>query len=200
MSTLSHCLKFAIVAFMLSLVSCGSSLTLLPKSAAVPGGIDLSGSWIARERPATVMGSGVHSNEGIVIASKRSKRPRLGSDVSEVSPGHNSNVESVQVFLELGQSLKITQTEFGLFIGYDRSVVEEYTFGENRLVSIGPIRAQRVSGWDEGAFAVQTLDESGASLLESWRLQENGSVLVRDIQIVKNTRQRFFLRRVYDRD
>ena len=52
-----------------------------------------------------------------------------------------------QVFLETGANVKLTQTDDGLFISYDRSVVEEYIFGEHRIATVGPISAERASGW-----------------------------------------------------
>ena len=119
-----------------------------------------------------------------VVLRRRERRPRGAS---------------VPVFLEYGTSLKITQTRYGIFISYDRSVVEEYTFGENRLVEIGPIEALRVSGWDGNSFVVETLDGSGTTLFESWRLDADGVVLVRDIRIAKGDQDSFVQKQVFDR-
>jgi hypothetical protein len=105
----------------------------------------------------------------------------------------------VQLFVENGTVLKVTQTDHGLFISFDRSIVEEFTFGENRIVAIGPVEAQRVSGWDGESFVVQTLDEQGYVLTEVWRLAENGSVLVREISIVRRDRQSSFSRQRFVR-
>jgi len=89
----------------------------------------------------------------------------------------------VHVFLETGNSLKITQTESGIFVSFDRSVVEEYRFGENRTVSVGAISAARVSGWEGAAYVVETLDEDGAKLVDVYRLQNGGRRLQRSIEI-----------------
>ena len=89
----------------------------------------------------------------------------------------------VHVFLETGDSLKITQTNSGIFVSFDRSVVEEYRFGENRTVSIGAISAARVSGWEGAAYVVETLDEDGAKLVDVYRLQNGGRRLQRSIEI-----------------
>lgn len=105
---------------------------------------------------------------------------------------------SVRVFLEFGESLKITQTFFGLFISYDRSVVEEYTYGENRIVKIGPIEATRVSGWDGQSFVVETLDDSATILYETWYLEEAGKVLIRDVRISKGETDSFVRQQVFD--
>lgn len=103
------------------------------------------------------------------------------------------------MFLEYGTSLKLTQTQYGIFISYDRSVVEEYTFGENREIEIGPIEALRVSGWDGNSFVVETLDQSGTTLFESWHLDDDGSILVRDIRIAKGEKSSFFQQQIFDR-
>lgn len=103
------------------------------------------------------------------------------------------------MFLEFGEDVKISQTEHGLFISYDRSVVEEYTFGENRLIEIGPIEALRVSGWDETSFVVETLDREGSTLFESWQLDSSKAVLERNIRISRGDKDIYSVRQVFDR-
>lgn len=89
----------------------------------------------------------------------------------------------VEVFLEFGETLKITQTDFGLFISFDRAVVEEYRFGEQREVSVGPIEAQRSSGWDGRSYVIETLDKERARLVERYRLDAKREALLRTIEI-----------------
>jgi hypothetical protein len=72
----------------------------------------------------------------------------------------------------MGTALKVTQTGSGLFFSFDRSVVEEYRFGENREVEVGAITAERVSGWEGRSYVIETLDKDGAKLIESWQLRE----------------------------
>ena len=98
-------------------------------------------------------------------------RSSVAVDANVAIPGGERRACPHRYFWKFGESLRISQTDFGLFISYDRSVVEEYRFGENRLVSIGPIQAQRVSGWDGPVFVVETLDSDGSILFESWRLE-----------------------------
>ena len=86
-----------------------------------------------------------------------------------------------------------------MFISYDRSVVEEYTFGENRVTSIGPIEALRVSGWDGDSFVVETLDDTGTTLFETWHLAEDRALLVRDIRISKDEKDSFVRQQLFDR-
>jgi hypothetical protein len=200
-------LAFAGVCVVL-LCACAAKPVLIAKSAMVPGGIDLSGAWLVQADPASVRPSGLAREEGIRIPAAGSQRSQPGRNsgggsqkrgLGARSQGRKSGGASAQIFLEYGESLKITQTEFGLFISYDRSVVEEYTFGENRLVSVGPIEAQRVSGWEEAAFTVETLDETGAILFETWHLESDGDVLVRNIRISKGEKDSFVHRQVFDR-
>jgi hypothetical protein len=106
---------------------------------------------------------------------------------------------AVHVFLEIGSALKITQTDDGLFFSFDRSVVEEYRFGENREVSVGPITARRVSGWEGAAYVIETLDDDGAKLMETWRLQREGGVLQRTIVIWKRSDKKLALEQIFDR-
>lgn len=106
---------------------------------------------------------------------------------------------SVHVFLEMGKTLKVTQTNSGLFFSFDRSVVEEYRFGENREVSVGAISAARVSGWEGRSYVIETLDDEGAKLIETYRLDEDGSVLLRSIVIWERNAKKLDLELVLNR-
>ena len=94
----------------------------------------------------------------------------------------------------------MTQTDFGLFFSFDRAIVEEYNFGEKRIVNVGPIEAQRVSGWDGDRFIAETMDEDGYILTESWRLDENGTRLVRNISIAREDKTVHEARQVFERE
>lgn len=172
----------------LLLFGCGSAPVLVSKNAAVPVGVDLSGFWQVRDDPVAkrLVAAGNGGEQLIPVSRKQRVQERSSKGVS------------AQVFLEFGESLKITQTYFGLFISYDRSVVEEYVYGENRLVTVGPIEAARVSGWDGRSFVVETLDDSGATLFETWHLEDGGSVLIRDIRISKGESDSFNHQQVFD--
>ena len=105
----------------------------------------------------------------------------------------------VYVFLETGKSVKISQTAAGLFISFDRSVVEEYRFGENREVSVGAITATRVSGWEGEAYVVETLDDDGAKLVDTYRLLDDGQRLQRTIVIWHRNQKKLALEQDFDR-
>lgn len=185
--------RYLIFMACLMLAACAARPELVSKSATVPVGVDLSGQWQLRIEPDSRPMSAGGSEPGVRIPPRASTR----------NPGRRGSRgdfgTAVRVFVENGESLKISQTAAGLFISFDRSVVEEYTFGENRVVSVGPIEAQRVSGWQNGSFVIQTLDEEGAILTESWRLAENGMVLVREISQTQGNKETFAVLQRFDK-
>ena len=176
----------------LVLFACGAEPMLESKSAAVPVGIDMTGYWLVRAQNG---GAGVPEFSG--VEQPLILRPK--SQQEQRSRQRRSSGGAAQVFLEFGDSLKISQTNYGLFISYDRSIVEEYTFGENRVVSIGPIEARRVSGWEADTFVVETMDRSGRTLFESWHLLEDATVLVREVRISEGNKESFSHTQIFDR-
>ena len=198
----SQILTFTILIGVVSLSGCGSKPVLVSKHAGVPVGVDLRGQWLVRDASSANRQPALGEDEGIRIPTAGSQRsgPAQGQGQSAggSSRGGGLGGASVRVFLEFGESLKITQTYFGLFISYDRSVVEEYTYGENRTVTIGPIEATRVSGWDGQSFVVETLDDSATILYETWHLEEAGNVLIRDIRISKGETDDFVRQQLFD--
>jgi len=173
----------------LVLCACASKPVLLPKSAVAPPGVDFSGQWLLREGGGTGPAAerAPRMEPSLTGTSRRSRRSR------------SSRQSSVHVFLETGKSLKITQTDHGFFVSLDRSIVEEFTFGEDQIVTIGPIEAHRVSGWEGTRYVVETLDKQGAVLREEWHLDESGDVLLRDISIVENDKVKLAARQQFDR-
>tara|TARA_Y100000389_G_scaffold201599_1_gene244720 strand:- start:6788 stop:7366 length:579 start_codon:yes stop_codon:yes gene_type:complete len=171
---------------LLILIGCASKdIILETKETSAPIGVDFSGLWQIKHE----------SNSISPFFNNRS----LGNLENNLSRRQNSHLNSlIKLFFESGKSLKISQTEFSLFISYDRSVVEEYTFGEDRLVSIGPIKARRASGWQDSAFVVDTIDESGTILSESWRLNLNDMTLVREIKITIGETETYKNRQSYE--
>ena len=148
---MKKCITFFVVVAV-ALGACSSAQVLLTKPAAVPPGLDFSGSWV------------------------------VSADTGSTQPAARELL--VHVFLETGKNLKVTQTESGLFFSFDRSVVEEYRFGENREISVGAISAARASGWDGRTYVIETLDDEGAKLIETYRMEKGGSILLRTMEIV----------------
>jgi hypothetical protein len=174
---MSRSVLFAVILAASAAGGCSSREVLQPKSAAVPAGIDFSGRWQLHADSADSVGR----------ISEAERRSAGAGEAIRVSPkrSRDSKGTLVHVFLETGEVLKVSQTDYGLFISFDRAVVEEYRFGENREISVGPVVADRVSGWEGRAYVVETLDEDGAKLTETWSLADRGGTLLRRIVIGK---------------
>ena len=177
----------------LLLAACGTTPAplLTPVGAVIPDGISFEGRWELRETgdaPGVRAGQAV---DGGIVASSRRDQGR-GSRQEKDAP-------SVHVFLETGSRLKVTQTSYGLFVSFDRSVVEEYRFREHRRVNVGPIEADRVSGWEDGRYVIKTLDVHGALLTETYALRDDGQQLLRTASIVYREQETLTLLQIFDR-
>ena len=183
----------------LSLAGCAGSAAprLAPVGDVIPEGVSLAGRWQLRaegdDSERRIREAEHKSGGGLddVVAPARGDRSggRRGAD----GP-------SVYVFLRTGSRLKITQTPHGLFISFDRSVVEEYRFREHRLINVGPIEADRASGWVDGRYLIQTLDGEGALLEETYAFETGAeAVLVRTIAITYGGDTVLSLRQTFDR-
>lgn len=106
---------------------------------------------------------------------------------------------AVNVFVKTGKAIKLTQTDTGLFASFDRSVVEEYRFGENRIISIGEIDAERASGWAENGYVIETLDDDNALLIDTYRLRNEGESLRRTLVLLHRNQRLLDLQFDYDR-
>lgn len=114
--------------------------------------------------------------------------------------GQRTTVDAlVTVFLETGRVVKITQTVHGLFVSFDRAVVEEYRFGELREISVGPVVADRASGWDGDRYVIETLDGDGVKLVETYRLENDGRSLLRTIAVLRRESRQLDVRQVFER-
>ena len=166
----------------LLLGACSTPEVLEPRDGSVPAGTDLSGNWAMREvTPAERrrISEAINKTDGI-DDSEYFRRQRSATNRSRGGSGSFKG-GLVYVFLETGTNLKITQTPHSLFISFDRSVVEEFRFGENRLINVGEVVAQRVTGWEDSQLVVETLGENGMKLTERFRLTDNGKTLYRRI-------------------
>ncbi len=163
-----------LLALAVLLTACATREVLIPKSPEVPGGVDLSGEWqLSADTAAT--------NRELADAEFEAAGG-LDDLLGEPSGSRRNQRALVHVFLETGSRLRVTQTDAGLFISFDRAVVEEYRFGEHRPVNVGPVVAERVSGWEEGGYVIETLDREGSKLVERYSLAD-GATLVRRITI-----------------
>jgi hypothetical protein len=190
--TLSRLVALAVVALVVS--SCAGREPLPAKSGTVPAGVDLSGRWQLRDDSqetsravSAIEREASGADEDLIPKSSRKTSSRKKSDDTQV-----------HVFLETGEMLKITQVERGLFVSFDRAIVEEYRFGEQRMVNVGPVVADRVSGWENGAYVIETRDKEGAMLIETYRL-DGKDVMIRTIRIVHKDKSKLDVQQVFDR-
>lgn len=164
-----------IVAF--TIVACGQREILVRRSAIALPDARFEGRW-------TLQPGSADTNRRIEDAEFRAAGGNAGIlERPEDDAPRRRRSSLVHVFLETGKDLKVTQTADGLFISFDRSVVEEYRFGEYRTVSVGPVDAKRSSGWEQGAYVIETLDEDGNKLYERWRFDAESGLLIREITI-----------------
>jgi hypothetical protein len=191
------------LAFTLSLAACAAREVLQPRSGIAPQGADFSGRWHLRKDSATDRGQlkdainkAAGGNAEIIPLPPQNRRSN-GSRA--IPPSRTARDGLVQVFLQSGDRLKITQTPHGIFISFDRSVVEEFRFGENRTVSVGQIEAQRVSGWDGDRYVVETLDRKGMKLTEELYLSDDRQTLHRLIVFRKADDTEVTMRQAFSR-
>jgi len=175
----------ALCGFVLLVAACTAPEVLDPRPANVPVNVDLSGHWLIREDLSAddrQLYEAIRRTDGVNDRDIFRRRSRTEAD-EMLRRSSDDRVKGglVDVFLETGKSLQVTQTEYGLFISFDRAVVEEYRFGENRMVNVGEVQAQRVTGWEGGELVVETLDRNRMKLTERYRLVDGGKTLERTI-------------------
>jgi hypothetical protein len=166
----------------LMLVACAQPEVLEPRDGTVPAGTDFSGNWLMREIPPEErrrLAEAINKTDG--VADDKVFRRQAPSRSRGRGGGYSVKGGMVYVFLETGTALKVTQTPHALFISFDRSVVEEFRFGENRIINIGEVEAQRVTGWEGNQLVVETLGRKGMKLTERFQLTDNGDTLQRQI-------------------
>ena len=184
----------------LVLCACAKPEILLPRDGTVPTDTDLSGNWLMREIPPEErrrLMEAINKTDGV----DNDKVLRRRSPSRSRGRGGRNSVEGgmVYVFLETGTALKITQTPHALFISFDRSVVEEFRFGENRIINIGEVEAQRVTGWEGTELVVETLGKKGMKLIERFQLTDDGKMLQRKITFRSKKREEESIVQEFDR-
>ncbi len=180
------------------LCACGTPEVLLPRSATVPAGVDLSGQWQMRpesRRGQPRINEAINRTDGVdneTIMREMMNRQRRGGS-GETKGG------LVGIFLKTGDALKITQTEHGIFISFDRSVTREYRFGENRPINIGQADAMRVSGWESNDYVIETLGEKGMKLTDRYSLSADRRRLTRQITLRSKIMEEVTIVQEFDR-
>jgi len=182
----------------LLLCACGTPEVLLPRSAAVPAGVDFSGQWKMRpesRRGQPRINEAINRTDGVdneTVMREMMNRQRRGGS-GETKGG------LVGIFLKTGDALKISQTEHGIFISFDRSVTREYRFGENRPINIGQADAMRVSGWETNDYVIETLGEKGMKLTDRYSLSADRRLLTRQITLRSKQMEEVTIVQEFDR-
>lgn len=171
---------FALMSLFLG--GCTTPEILTRKGADAPSAHTLSGRWTMLEDIDSAKRDLDRAINATNDVNEKKERRRFSSAREKGRPTPRPVVGGlVHVFLKNGKTLKITQTETALFINFNRSIVEEYRFGESRAISVGALRAQRVSGWVGDQYVIETLDEERMKLTERYHLLDDGSRLRRQI-------------------
>jgi hypothetical protein len=168
----------------------------------VPTGVDLSGNWLIRRAGSDSPGrlrEAIRQTDGIKDRDVFRPPERQTSNSRSSRSSRRTKGGLVFVFLETGESLKVTQTEHGLFISFDRAIVEEFRFGENRMISVGEVQAQRVTGWDNNQLVVETLDRNRMKMTERFSLSDGGRVLQRQIILRSKEGEEEVVQQIFDR-
>ena len=184
------------------LAGCAKPEILLSRPAEVPVGVDLSGMWRLRADDsdgARRMRAAIRATDGVDDREIFSGPDRQQSGYGTRRSERRVKGGLVHVFLETGKSLKVTQTQFGLFISFDRAIVEEFRFGENRMINVGEVQAQRVTGWDGEDLVVETLDKNRMKLTERFDLTEGGETLRRQITLRNKQLEEETIVQLFDR-
>lgn len=182
------------------LTACGAREVLLPKNADVPAGIDFSGQWQLRTDPDLEqrrLNDAISRTDG--VDSGAILWPREVQRNGRVVVERQDHGGLVHVFLQHGRQLKITQTASAIFISFDRAVVEEFRFGESREVQVGPVIADRVSGWQGRKYVVETLDENNMKLTEIFEFGDSRDTLRRTIILRGRNQEAVRIVQVFDR-
>jgi hypothetical protein len=194
--------QFSYLLIALNFVGCTAQEILEPRPANVPLGVDLSGNWQIRREGSDSprrLQEAIRQTDGV----RDRDMFRLPDSQSSATQSRRSNGRVkgglVFVFLEMGESLKVTQTADGLFISFDRAIVEEFRFGENRMISVGEVEAQRVTGWEGNELVVETLDRNRMKMTERFGLAEGGKVLRREITLRSKEGEEEVVLQLFDR-
>ncbi len=177
------------VVLLSTVLGCASREQLVPHPAVASAPTNFSGNWKIRPQDSATEQRVTRVARKISgVKFNRSARRRAQGDAG-----------LALLFLELGKKLKVTQTDHGLFISFDRSVVEEYRFGEDRLLRLGEVEVQRVSGWDATAYVIETLDKNSTKLSERVWLSNGDEILNRKITIRNRKLEEQFVLQRFDR-
>lgn len=196
--------RLSLIVLAANLAACVTLETLEPKSPVTPEGLDLTGEWQLNAEEG-------QDQTAVFAAIRDSSTDRSLARVSRSRAGMSAERNSqlvifgprtgaiVHAFLQTAEKLKISQTRHSLFISFSGSVVEEYTFGENREITLGAVTAARVSGWEVSFYVIETLDKDGRKLTERYSLNNTADKLYREIILRDKNGDESTVAQVFDR-
>ena len=194
-----------------ALAGCATTEILQPKMAVPVDATNLSGQWVINELEgqnqdavyaairANSKGSARTPFEEAQIRARNTSRNQPGSRPRKTLILGRAGGAIVHAFLKTADKLKITQTDSALFISFNRSIVQEYTFAENRTITLGEVQAARVSGWTGNDYVIETLDKDREKLTEQYSLSADRQKLYREIILRDDKMQEVAIAHVYDR-
>jgi hypothetical protein len=206
----ARALAFILVLFVFALSGCAAPENLTTKMLRPVDVTNFSGQWRLNEREGQnqeAVYAAIKANNHSKSVSRFEEVTRTRSPTQSQPDGRprdvlvigNAGGALVHVFLNTAEKLKISQTESALFISFNRAVVAEYTFGENRMVAIGEIQAARASGWSANSYIIETLDKDRRKLTERYSLSLDNRKLFREIILRDEKMQEVSVAQVYDR-
>jgi hypothetical protein len=206
----SHAIASFLVLSAFALSGCAAPEKLTTKMVRPVDVTNLSGQWRLNEREGQnqdAVYTAITANNHSKSVSRFEEVTRTRSSTQSQPDGRPRNVlvignaggALVHVFLNTAEKLKVTQTESALFISFNRAVVAEYTFGENRMISIGEVQAARASGWSGNSYIIETLDKDRRKLTERYSLSLDNRKLFREIILRDENMEEVSVAQVYDR-
>lgn len=171
--------SFLFLFFIFLLSSCASIEELDKYSNKNTSKTDLNGSWefIGNfEDNKKSIASAVKKTNDVIYQSIKTTGVFDRNNLSKVKPNSRG---VAHLFFENTKKIKITQTNYSLFINFNRSVVEEYSFGEVKKITLGNVIARRSSGWVNNSYRIETLDDYGMKITEEYKLTGSSNNLER---------------------
>ena len=162
--------SFLFLFFIFLLSSCASIEELDKYSNKNTSKTDLNGSWefIGNfEDNKKSIASAVKKTNDVIYQSIKTTGVFDRNNLSKVKPNSRG---VAHLFFENSKKIKITQTNYSLFINFNRSIVEEYSFGEVKKITLGNVIARRSSGWVNNSYRIETLDDYGMKITEEYKL------------------------------
>ena len=171
--------SFLFLFFIFLLSSCASIEELDKYSNKNTSKTDLNGSWefIGNfEDNKKSIASAVKKTSDVIYQSIKTTGVFDRNNLSKVKPNSRG---VAHLFFENSKKIKITQTNYSLFINFNRSIVEEYSFGEVKKITLGNVIARRSSGWVNNSYRIETLDDYGMKITEEYKLTGSSNNLER---------------------